>query len=151
MTAKRSNRNGPAILRQSAPIFAPSKSVQALLAEKVILEREIARKRRTLATIDSKLRAAGLVVRDDLPSKYDDAKPLSPVKRLGLIDAIEKIANESPQPVSKAELRRRLVAMGMPTEKFNNYFYQAIRRLRSRHRIGVIEDGRVWRPKGTPR
>jgi hypothetical protein len=147
MAVKRGNQNGPAIMRQKKiAMVAPSKNVQALLAEKAILEREIASKRKTLAAINVRLRAAGFVVRDDLPSKYDEAQPLAPVQRVGLIDAIEKIANESAEPVSKPELRRRLIALGMPIEKFNNYFYQAIRRLRSRRRISVLEDGSVWRP-----
>jgi len=146
MTVKPTKRNGPAILRRRVSIVVPSKRVQDLLSEKAILEREIAIKRKMLAAINSRLRAAGFVVRDDLSSKYDEAKPLAPVKRVGLIDAIEKIANESTHPISKADLRRRLVALGMPVEKFNNYFYQAIRKLRSRHRISVLEDGSVWRP-----
>lgn len=76
-----------------------------------------------------------------------DAQPLAPVRRLNLIDAIEKIANESAHPVSKAALRRRLFAMGLPTKKLNNYFYQAIRRLRSKGRISVLNDGSIWRPR----
>jgi hypothetical protein len=138
--------NARGMVSRRVSIVVPSKVVQEWLSEKAVLERDIALKRRALAAINSRLRNAGFVIRDDLPSKYDEAKPLAPVKRFGLIDAIEKIANESAHPISKVELRRRLVALGMPIEKFNNYFYQAIRTLRSRHRISVLDDGRVWRP-----
>jgi hypothetical protein len=72
-------------------------------------------------------------------------KPLSPDNRLNLIDAIEKIANESARPLSQAELRYRLHELGLPQSKFNNYFHTAIRRLRARGRITVLDDGRVWR------
>ena len=114
--------------------------------EKASLEREIALKQRRLTLINGRLRAAGFLVRDDLPSQYGNATPLDPTKRVNLIDVIETIANESPHPISKAELRRGLVAMGLPLEKLNNYFYQAIRKLRSRGRISVLKNGKVWRP-----
>jgi hypothetical protein len=126
-----------------ASVVVPSKDVQDLLSERALLKREIALRQRKLASLNGQLRAAGLAVRDDLPS---DARPFAFVQRMGLIDAIEKIANESSGPVSKAELRRRLIAMGMSQDKFNNYFYQAIRRLRSRERISVFDDGSIWRP-----
>jgi hypothetical protein len=72
-------------------------------------------------------------------------KPLSPDNKLNLIDAIEKIANETTRPLSQAELRQRLYELGLPKSSFNNYFHTAIRRLRARGRITVFDDGRVWR------
>jgi len=128
------------------PIVTPTKAVQAWLSEKAALEQEIALNQRRLALINGRLRAAGFLIKDDLPSKYGDAKLLAPTNRVRLIDVIEKIANDSPHPISKAELRRVLVAMGLPLESFNNYFYQAIRRLRSTGRISVLKDGKLWRP-----
>ena len=116
------------------------------LSEKAALEQEIALNQRRLALINGRLYAAGFLIKDDLPSKYGDAKLLAPTNRVRLIDVIEKIANDSPHPISKAELRRGLVAMGLPLESFNNYFYQAIRRLRSAGRISVLKDGKLWRP-----
>jgi hypothetical protein len=129
-----------------ASVVVPNKDVQHLLSERAILKREIALRQKKLAALNGRLRAAGFAVRDDLPSIHENARPFAFVQRMGLIDAIEKIANESSRPVSKAELRRRLLAMGMPQDKFNNYFYQAIRRLRSRERISVFDDGSIWRP-----
>jgi hypothetical protein len=125
-------------------VVAPSHLVQELLTEKAILEKEIYSGKKRLVTINARLRLLGHLVAEDLIPA--DEQPLAPSKKLNLIDAIEKISNESPSPLSKAEIRQRLVAMGLPRESFNNYFYQAIRKLRSRGRIGVLEDGRIWRP-----
>jgi Fe2+ transport system protein FeoA len=143
---RRLSRDGKSSEGAELTIIAPSKLAQELVAEKAVLQREIAIRQRRLASINRRLRSFGFLIRDQALNYSGDAKPLDPSKRLNLIDAIEQISNESANPISKAEIRQRLRAMGLPLENFNNYFYVAIRRLRSRRRISVLEDGRIWRP-----
>lgn len=62
-----------------------------------------------------------------------------------LTAAIEKLANEAPQPITKATLRDRLREQGFAEGRLVNYFYTAIMRLKKRGRIIVLRDGRVWK------
>jgi hypothetical protein len=61
-----------------------------------------------------------------------------------LVAAIEKIANSSLQPVSKKELKALLATQGFPAERLANYFYTAVHRLKSKDRITVMADGKIW-------
>jgi len=55
------------------------------------------------------------------------------------------LINESPKPLTKAELKAKLKAIGVPDERLGTYFYVAIKRLKDHERIKVLEDGRVWK------
>jgi hypothetical protein len=59
--------------------------------------------------------------------------------------AIERIAKNSPEPISKKELKLRLGRVGH--DKGNTpQFYTTLKRLKDKKRISVLADGRVWRP-----
>lgn len=58
---------------------------------------------------------------------------------------IKKMANESPEPLSKKEVKKRLLAAGYPASKLTAYFYTPIHRLKETGQISVLEDGRIWK------
>lgn len=58
---------------------------------------------------------------------------------------IRKMANESPEPLTKKELKRRLLALGYSPSRMGAYFYTPIHRLKEAKQITVLPDGRVWR------
>lgn len=124
------------------------KTLDEWLAEKAVLERDIAVMQKRLVFLHRRLRAAGLLIGEKAPDEttlFNQARPLSPEGRLRLIDAIERIANQSTRPISRAELRHRLSALGLPPSSFNNYFYTAINRLNRKRRITLLDDGSVWK------
>jgi hypothetical protein len=57
--------------------------------------------------------------------------------------ALEMVANASPAPVTKTELRGLLAEMGF--EGQGPYLYSVIMRLKNRGKITVLSDGKVWR------
>lgn len=121
--------------------------MKRLDTEKAVRKRGIAVKQKRLAFLKRRLRADDLGEKapPDETTLFTKARPLSPEVRLSLIDAINRIANESTTPVSKAELRQRLSGMGLPPSRFTNYFYTAINRLKRKRRITVLDDGTVWK------
>jgi hypothetical protein len=59
---------------------------------------------------------------------------------------VEKIANDSQQPVSKAMMKIKLKQAGIAQERVHgSYFYVAIERLKKRGRISVLPDGTLWK------
>lgn len=59
--------------------------------------------------------------------------------------AIRRMANESPEPLTKKELKRRLLVDGYPESRLGSYFYTPIHRLKEMRQITVLEDGRIWK------
>jgi hypothetical protein len=59
--------------------------------------------------------------------------------------AIERLANESQQPMTKKEMKRRLVDEGFAASRLTSYFYTPIKRLKDQNRISILPDGRIWR------
>lgn len=93
----------------------------------------------------------------DTPLPLRDAAPVAPVVEAApdsdgdgaddnnLVGAIERIANASTKPIAKASLRGLLAAEGFAPDRLSNYFYTAIRRLKIKRRITVLDDGSLWR------
>jgi hypothetical protein len=75
---------------------------------------------------------------DGEPDELDDASNLQGM--------VEQIANDSPQPVSKAMMKIRLKQAGIAQKRVHgSYFYVAIDRLKKRGRISVLPDGTLWK------
>jgi hypothetical protein len=66
-------------------------------------------------------------------------------KHKAMIDAVEKMANESPRPIAKGDVRKRLLEMGYPEGSLGNYFYTVVARLKGKNRISVMPNGSIWR------
>jgi hypothetical protein len=62
-----------------------------------------------------------------------------------MTDAIRKMVNESPEPLTKKEVKRRLLAAGYPKTRLGAYFYTPIHRLKQSKEITVLPDGKIWR------
>lgn len=58
---------------------------------------------------------------------------------------IKKMANESPEPLTKREIKKRLLAAGYSAHRLGAYFYTPIHRLKETKQITVLEDGRIWK------
>jgi len=74
----------------------------------------------------------------DLKAKPDDGAQ-------NMTADIRKMANESPEPLAKKEVKRRLLAAGYPKSRLGAYFYTPIHRLKEAKQITVLPDGRIWR------
>jgi hypothetical protein len=59
--------------------------------------------------------------------------------------AIRNMANESPEPLTKKEIKSRLLAADYPASRLGAYFYTPIHRLKAAKQITVLPDGRIWR------
>jgi hypothetical protein len=71
----------------------------------------------------------------------DDQTDASNLQRM-----VEQIANDSPQPISKAMMKIKLKQAGIAQERVHgSYFYVAIERLKKRGRISVLADGTLWK------
>ena len=135
---------------ESPVLVLTAEKIAERRAEKDGLEREIAAKQKQLAALNEWLRAAEFLIGDTQRTDMfgeptEDGRAHHRVGDLSMIDAIDKIANESPAPISKAELRERLTAMGFPPSSLSNYFYTVIMRLKQKQRITVHDDGRLWK------
>ncbi len=129
-----------------APIFTlTSQKLADWRGEKELLERDIATRQKRLVEINERLKAAEVLMgkASGEATLFEIEAPSS--SGATLIDTIEKIANESPSPVPKAELRDRLTALGFPPSSLTNYFYTVIMRLKNKQRITVRPDGSLWR------
>jgi hypothetical protein len=115
------------------------------------LESELAVKQQEVAAVKRWLDAARVLSSPFPPPRQingtlllEEPPPFSgPNKSMTL--AIERIANNSPAPVSKDDLRRQLAELGYPQEQLKGYFYTALMRLRDKNRMTVMEDGSIWR------
>jgi hypothetical protein len=75
---------------------------------------------------------------------FEAAKPAG-AEHKAMIDAVEKMANESPRPITKGDVRKRLLEMGYPEGSLGNYFYTVVARLKGKNRIAVMPNGSIWR------
>jgi hypothetical protein len=123
-------------------------------AEKVALEREIAAKQQQLAAVNDRLKAAEILIGKadaDVAAVMDNihwtVRNAQDRKATGttMIEAVEKMANESPRALTKAEVRDRLAKMGFPEGSLGNYFYTTVSRLKAKGRIQVRENGDLWK------
>jgi hypothetical protein len=120
------------------------------------LTKEISDLQAKLATVEKRLDAAAVLAvsrtQQELPlPKPQEKKPngngltVTHLKDVGdtLIDHIEAIANQSPSPLTKRELKQTLVSYGFDDP--GPYFYTVIMRLKSRNKISVQHDGKIWK------
>jgi hypothetical protein len=120
-------------------------------SEKERLEREIADRQQKVGLLSKKLDAAatlagagGLHVETTVIRADDTPSP--PAEGGGnMTDAIERIANSSPAPITKKELKRQLAALGFPADRLAGYFYTPVMRLKEKKRITVLQDGKIWK------
>ena len=119
--------------------------------EKSSLEDQIIDCQRRLASLNEKLKAVA-VLGIQLPRAEPQAAQTDtqPAFKLALdassmTDAVERIVNESPSPISKKELKARLLAENFAEERLGAYFYTVIMRLKQRKRISVRDDGKMWK------
>ena len=65
--------------------------------------------------------------------------------KASMMEAMDKIANNSPAPLTKTQMRARLIAQGFASDRMGNYFYTCVARLKAKHRITVEADGSIWK------
>jgi hypothetical protein len=119
--------------------------------DKTTLESEIAERQRKLNAISEKLKAVAILgaqapniePQKSPPNGKDDIKFESATSNLA--KAVERIAKASPTPISKADLKGKLIAEGFVDNRLGPYFYTVIARLKGKNRIQVLDDGRIWR------
>lgn len=119
--------------------------------EKDRLEHEIADLQRKLGLITNFLRLAAAYKEVEEPEVADNAdqpetvetatEEIDPTNMMG---AIAQIANASTKPLTKKELKAKLVERGIAPNRLGSYFYVAVDRLKAKDRICVLDDGRVW-------
>lgn len=120
--------------------------------EKNFLEGEIADRQRRLGSLNEKLKAVailGVQLRQtETPSARIEAPEDFKLAADGstMTDAIERIVNNSPEPMSKKELKAQLLAEKFSEDRLGAYFYTVIMRLKQKGRIRVFDNGRMWKP-----
>jgi hypothetical protein len=117
--------------------------------EKAQLEEEIAAKQRKHAFIVERLKAAAVLMEKGSnlqePIAADDGAKSNGADPSNLIHAVDLIANTSSRPISKHDVKKRLMEMGFPESRLGNYFYTTIARLKERQRNTVTSNGHIWR------
>jgi hypothetical protein len=120
--------------------------------EKARLEHDIADAQRKLGLITNFLRLAAAYREDSEAEAVEkteesDVAPVEgeEVDPSNMMGMIAKIANESTRPLTKTELKAKLVEIGTDEGRLGSYFYVAVDRLKKKDRICVLDDGRVWR------
>ena len=129
------------------------KQVRQWERDRDALESEIAERQRKLSAINEKLKAVSML---GVQPPYADASKVhvngketetAPEnKGANLTEAIERIAAESPTPLSKKQLKERLRAERFAEDRLGPYFYTVVMRLKKNGRVRVLDDGSVWRP-----
>ena len=131
-------------------ILLTAQQVREWREKKAKLEREIADAETELVSVNRRLEAVSVIVGKQWP---DDESASSEVGEdtyaVSLIAAIERVANLSPEPLTKAQTKALLRQEGFQEERLGNYFYTCIKRLKDRRRIHVEPDGRISRIAGT--
>ena len=120
-------------------------------SDKVRLENEIAQKQQELAAIQRRLEAASVLAEPMTHSVNSELFQLSVGDeggRLSMTLTIEKIANESPAPITKKDLKKMLLSRGFRPDQLQAYMYTPIMRLKNSKRISVLSDGRIWKAPG---
>lgn len=104
-----------------------------------------------LAEINKMLEAAAVLSGEGsaLPTSAEPTRSEATDSSESMPDAIERIANQVPVPLTKAELRKQLAEEGFSRGRLGNYFYTCIKRLKERRRIHVMPDGTITGIAGT--
>jgi hypothetical protein len=122
--------------------------------EKDRLESEIADLQRKLGLVAQFLRMASAYYQEEADADASEASEEissteSPqqedIDPSNMTAAIARIANDSAKPITKSELKAKLIESGIKENRLGSYFYVAIDRLKEKERICVLDDGRVWR------
>jgi hypothetical protein len=120
--------------------------------EKERLDHEIADLQRKLGLVVNFLRLAAAYREAEQPAVAEKSEQPEPVETAAedidpsnMMGLIAQIANASTKPLTKKELKAKLVERGIATNRLGSYFYVAVDRLKDRERICVLDDGRVWR------
>ena len=80
-----------------------------------------------------------------VPIRQKPGRPKADNDPNNLSAAIKRLANESPVPIKRPDLRARLIDAGFPKARVNgNYFYTALQKLVDREYIS-LNDGLVWK------
>jgi hypothetical protein len=120
--------------------------------DKDMLEREIAERQRKLSAINDRLQAVaklGVEVPRSEPPAHANGKDETEDEADGrsLTEAIERIAKAALAPLSKKDLKTKLLAEKFAEDRLGPYFYTVVMRLKQKGRIRVMDDGSVWRPQ----
>ena len=123
--------------------------VDGWLKRKDELEKALSSTHQELADINRKLEAVA-VLRSESPASsqtVETAQIESSEPSESMMAAVERIAQQSPHPMTKKQVKRQLKKAGFPEISLGNYFYTVIMRLKGRERITVHGDGRVSGPR----
>lgn len=102
-----------------------------------------------LADISTKLEAVAVLCGESPASSQtvETAQIDSSEPDESMMAAVERIAQQTPKPLTKKQVKKQLKKAGFPESKLGNYFYTVIMRLKGRERIRVLADGRVTTPR----
>jgi hypothetical protein len=119
--------------------------------DKDALEREIAERQAKLLDLAEKLKAVAVLraqpSREETRAAATNGHAEPPESEgSSLTAAIEQIATTSPAPLTKKQLKQRLLEQHFPEDRMGPYFYTCLMRLKKKERIRVMDDGRVWKP-----
>jgi hypothetical protein len=120
--------------------------------DKDALEREIVERQAKLSDIAEKLKAVAVLRAQ--PSRQETRAVAAtnghaePPESEGssLTAAIEQIATTSSAPLTKKQLKEKLLEQHFSEDRMGPYFYTCLMRLKKKERIRVLDDGRVWKP-----
>ena len=138
----------------SAPTFILTaeqrEAIRHMEAEKARLEKVIADAQKALIPLNDRLHAVAILAGPQPSSRlapngtlFDDKTKIAPPEPANMTEVVEKIANTSPAPVPRKQLKEALSAQGFPQDRLGNYFYTVIHRLKEKKRITITEDGSV--------
>jgi hypothetical protein len=131
----------------AASTFTPE-AIAQWEKEKDRLEKLIVDSQRKLGAVQQLLRAAAILGAkiEEEEEEEEGAKGEAPeVDSSNLMGLIAKYANESLRPITKSDMKARLIEAGIEENRLRSYFYVAIARLKRKERISVLDDGRIWR------
>lgn len=132
-------------------ISIDSQEVDAWKQEAEALKREVAERQKRIAELEGDIEAATRLA-SRKQRQTDFALPEPPTRNINQVDhapstnmtdAMERVANSIPAPITKQELRNRLMDLGF--EDKGPYLYTVIMRLKDRGKISVMSDGKIWR------
>ncbi len=119
--------------------------------DEVSLEGEIAERQRKLASVREKLKAISVLGVEIPQGEAADENDVividdtSDSEGSSLTEAIERLANVSRSPLSKKELKAKLLAENFAENRLGAYFYTVLMRLKKKGRISILDDGSVWK------
>jgi hypothetical protein len=135
-----------------ASAFFTPEAIKRWEKEKDRLEGILAETQRKLGAVHSLLRAATILgpaaISEEEPEDVQIAEETTPAEEpesSNMMGMIRQFANESVKPITKSEMKSKLVAAGIPDNRLGSYFYVAIDRLKKKDKITVLDDGRIWK------